>query len=118
MPKDESFKNYVVEELLRNIDGVTARAMFGGYGIYRNGIFFALIADGRLYFKVDETNQSDYEKQGSKPFVYHSPNGEKMTMSYWELPSSVLDNPEEVPSWVEKSYHIAFTSKAKKKKSM
>lgn len=107
MPKDESFKDYVVTEVLGGIDGIIARSMFGGYGIYRHGIFFALIADGVLYFKVDDTNQIDFEKLGSKPFVYNSAKGKKMVMKYYELPEEIMENPEQIREWVEKSYQIA-----------
>jgi DNA transformation protein len=47
----------------------TSRAMFGGFGIYRNGLMFALVADDQLYAKVDASNKADYEEAGSQPFT-------------------------------------------------
>lgn len=115
MAKDVAFKDYVVRELLRGIDVISARAMFGGWGIYRHGLFFALIADGVLYFKVDDSNKADYESAGSKPFVYHSPKGKPMQMGYYEVPEQVMENQEEIKHWVEKSYAVAIAAKKKKK---
>lgn len=115
MKTDASFKSFVVDEVMRNIDGVTARAMFGGWGIYRHGVFFALIADATLYFKVDEVTIPEFEKLGSKPFVYSGPKGKSMTMGYWELPQSVMDDPEEFARWVERSCDIAIRRNAHKK---
>lgn len=113
MSKDESFKEYVTTEVLAAVDGISARSMFGGYGIYRNGIFFALIADGVLYFKVDESNKKEFEKLGSKPFIYISPKGKKMTMNYYQLPPEVMENRDEVGNWVEKSYRVALSKNKK-----
>ncbi len=71
--------------------------------------------DGALYFKVDETTLADYKKQGSKPFVYTAPNGREMSMSCWEVPGSVMENPDEIKLWVEKSYRVSLNAKKKKK---
>ena len=42
--------------------------MFGGVGLYCDGVFFGLIALDVLYLKVDATTRSDYESAGSLPF--------------------------------------------------
>ena len=55
-------------EQLGRITSVTGKSMFGGVGIYAQGLFFALIADGRLYFKVNDATRPDFERQGMKPF--------------------------------------------------
>lgn len=107
MSKDESFHQYVMEEVLNDIEGITSRPMFGGWGIYMEGIFFGLIADGQLYFKVDESNQKDYEKQGSKAFVYEGHKGKKVTMTYWELPADIMEDKNLLVEWVKKSANAA-----------
>jgi DNA transformation protein and related proteins len=50
---DESFKDFVLDRL-RELDGVEARRMFGGYGLYQNETFFGILHKGKLRFKVDE----------------------------------------------------------------
>ena len=57
-----------VLDQLEQIFPMTAKSMFGGVGLYAAGTFFALIADDRLYFKVDETNRPDFEGAGMGPF--------------------------------------------------
>lgn len=116
MPTDASYKDYVVSEVLQEIEGITTRAMFGGWGIYKDGLFFALIADGVLYFKVDDTNRADYEKAGSEPFVYVSPQGKEMTMGYYELPSSIMEDREAIKDWVNSAHAVALGAKAQKEK--
>jgi len=115
MPKDQSFHDYVARDLLADISGITSRAMFGGWGIYKNGVFFALIADGELYFKVDEQNQADFEKLKSHPFVYMGAK-KPMTMAYWLLPEEIMEDKTKLQQWVENSVSATMRSKAKKKK--
>ena len=99
MAKKSLFLPYVLE-LLAPQDGISARAMFGGHGIYRNGVMFALIASDTLYLKVDATNQADFEHAGSRPFVYQSKNRAKpVQMSYWEAPPAALERSEVMCQW-------------------
>ena len=105
MKKDQSFHDYVKMDLLQHISGITSRAMFGGWAIYKNGIIFAIIVDGELYFKVDDSNRSFFEKLDSHPFIYRQ--GKKsVTMSYWTVPSSVLEDRDLLSEWVDRSAKI------------
>jgi DNA transformation protein len=112
MPKDTSFHDYVMVEVFDKIPGITSRPMFGDHGVYKDGLFFAIIADGSLYFKAGDSNRLDYESAGSEKFTYQSHKG-PMQMSYYEVPPEVLENPQELEIWVEKSVEAA--KKAKKK---
>lgn len=109
---DKGLHEYVMSEVLQGIEGITSRAMFGGYGIYQHGVFFALIADGRLYFKVDETNKRKFENMGSSPFVYGM-KGKQTVMSYYELPEQIMEDKDEIGMWVQESFDIAFKGKKK-----
>ncbi len=115
MPKDQSFHDYVIDDVLAGISGITSRAMFGGWGIYKNGVFFALIAEGELYFKVDEKNQGDFEKLKSHPFVYLGAK-KPMTMAYWLLPEEIMEDKAKLQAWVDSSVAASKRSKTKKKK--
>lgn len=103
---DKSFFEYVVGDVLSDIDGITSRAMFGGWGIYKDGKIFAIIADGKLYFKVGDINRRDFEKRGSGPFTYMGKGGKPYAMSYWELPEDVMENKVEISDWIEKSVSV------------
>jgi len=91
-----------MEDLVGGIAGVSSKPMFGGYGIYKDGVIFAIIADGALFFKVDEINRADFEKHESKPFVYKG-KGKPIKMSYLELPAEVMEDREEMIRWVDKA---------------
>ncbi len=115
-PKQSAiFHDFVMQDLFADIPGVTSRAMFGGYGLYKNGIIFAIIADGRLYFKVNDANRADYKQAGSKPFTYTMPGKKPMTMSYWELPEDVMEDREKIGTWVRRAVQASVTEKSKKR---
>lgn len=77
--------------------------MFGGYGFYYQGVFFALIADGKLYFKVGDSNRKEFEAYHCLPFIYTGHKGKDVTMSYYELPADIMDDKTLILEWVEKS---------------
>lgn len=92
-----------IQDLLAVIGPVQAKRMFGGAGLYYQGVFFGLVADDALYFKVDESNRADYEAAGSGPF---RPFG-TYAMSYYEVPADVLEDADELAKWARKSIEVA-----------
>lgn len=113
------FNDYVVKDLLADVEGIFSRAMFGGYGLYKDGIIFGIIADDELYLKVDKTNKKRFEAFGSHPFEYEGKNYKKIAMSYWLVPEDVLEDKTLVEELVFQSAAINAVKKygeyAKKK---
>jgi DNA transformation protein and related proteins len=97
--KHGSFKDFVLDQLT-DLRGVTARAMFGGYGLYHGATFFGIIHKGRLYFKVTVTTRSSYKAHGMKPF---RPNANQTLKSFYEVPVDVIEDPEALMSWAKQS---------------
>jgi DNA transformation protein and related proteins len=96
---------------------VSVKRMFGGLGIYREGVMFALVADGRLYMKVDEIALPLFEKAGGKPFTY----GAKMDMtitSYWSAPSDVVDDEDVLKTYADAAHAAALRVKTGKGKKL
>jgi DNA transformation protein len=113
MAVSEEFRRYV-EDQLAGLGGVVMRRMFGGVGIYFQDVFFALIADDVLYFKVDDANRADHESAGMGPF---QPWPDKpTTMSYYEVPAEVLERGETLRAWADKALAAAGRAKGGKKK--
>ena len=113
MPVSEGYREYVMGRLER-VGQVTARNMFGGVGIYFEGLFCALIAENVLYFKVDDANRLDYEVEGMGPFRSGG-----QTMQFYEVPEEVLDDDEKLRLWADKALDVArrkLTEKRGKKK--
>jgi len=112
MSVSQSFRTFVLEQLGRSIAGVRGRAMFGGVGIYCGELFFALIADDTVYFKVDDTNRPDFEARGMGPFRPMGPDGE--VMQYYALPEDLLEDPETLKLWVERALAVARRKKVRR----
>lgn len=92
---------------------IRARAMFGGYGIYYGDVMFACIVQGELYFRVGENNRKDFEKRGSKPFIYEGRN-KPVQMPYMTLPDEVFNHPAQLKKWIEQARETSLLSKKKK----
>lgn len=102
-----SFKDFVLDQL-DGLLGVTCRAMFGGFGLYRGDVFFGIIHKGRLYFKTNETNREHYRACGMKPF---RPNRKQTLKTYYEVPVDVMEDTEQLACWAERAMQCAPTVK-------
>jgi DNA transformation protein and related proteins len=110
----DDFFTYVQDQL-RRLGPLRGRKMFGGVGIYHQDVFFALIAEGTLYFKVNDQTRLRYERAGCAPF---KPFDDKpMTMKYYNVPEEVLDDVDEVGVWAREAYQVALASPKKAGKS-
>jgi len=105
MPVSPSFRVLVLDQLSRAMPRIRARSMFGGVGIYSGDLFFALIADDTLYFKVDDSTRPDFVARGMGPFRPFGDDGG--TMQYYQLPEDILEDPDALRPWAEKAVAIA-----------
>jgi DNA transformation protein len=102
-----------IRDVFRGIGPVQIRRMFGGQGIYRDGTMFALEAGGELYLKADGQTEDRFRILGSRPFAYTGRNGRTATMSYWLMPESALDDPDEAAELARLALTAARRTKAK-----
>ncbi|MBI4245093.1 MAG: TfoX/Sxy family protein [Planctomycetes bacterium] len=92
---DNSFKDYVLDQLC-SVDGIDYRRMFGGYGIYQDGVFFGIIYKDCLYFKTTPESKPQYISRGMKPFV---PTPKQTLKTYYEVPADVIDDRKQLSEW-------------------
>ena len=109
MAVSAGYRTYVLEQL-GNVAPEPKR-MFGGVGLFREGVMFGLIAEDRIYFKVDDASRSRYQAAGSAPFEYAA--GEK-TLGYFEVPAEVIEDPTELGEWARMAIAVAFARDAAK----
>jgi DNA transformation protein len=109
---DDSFKEFVLDQLSALPD-LRVKAMFGGHGLYGGGQFFAILFEGRLYFKVDATNRAAYVERGMKPFTYTKAR-RVLTMSYYEVPPEILEDRESLLAWANQSLNASLAVSKKK----
>ncbi len=105
-------KQYLVYilDVLQPHGPITAKAMFGGHGIYYGKLIIGLIVENQLYFKIDDVTREDFEQLDAEPFVYAG-KSKTVTMPYMTVPESILENREELPLWIEKAYQVSVRSK-------
>ncbi len=112
MALKSEFVEYLLE-LLEPFGHVKAKAMFGGFGIYRHDLMFGLVADDTLYLKVDEKSRPEFESKGLSPFVYKM-KGKEFSMSYYKAPDEALEDSAEMAQWAHKAYDAALRAAQKK----
>lgn len=95
---------------------VTAKSMFGGYGLYYKNLIFGIVDEDVPYFKVDDENRGDYEDAGMPAFSYEAKGGKRAVMSYWQVPLDVLEDSEMLAEWAEKAHKVTLRAEAKKAK--
>ena len=111
-----------IRDFFSTFGPVTVRRMFGGAGIYADGVMIALVADEVIYLKADDETASDFEQEGLAPFTYSKKPGGQAVMSYRRMPDRCYDDPEELAHWASRALAAAkrkaasTASKAKRKR--
>ena len=95
MPKSDGYTAFVMDQLA-DLDGLTCRAMFGGYGLACDGNFFGIIHKGRLYFRTGPTTAPLYRARQMKPFT---PNPKQTLKNYYEVPVDIVESSDQLVEW-------------------
>lgn len=93
--------------------GARLRRMFGGHGIFCDGVMFALIADETLYLKVDGDTKPRFAEAGALPFMYEK-SGKQIEMSYMTVPDEAAEDVDELRDWAHLAMGAAHRAKAQK----
>jgi DNA transformation protein len=104
--KANEFVTHVLD-LLEPLGPVSARRMFGGYGIYLDRLMFALVASDTLYLKVDDESRGEFEAAGLDAFRY-TKKGKSYQMSYHAAPENALEDAELLGDWARKAVDAAM----------
>ena len=112
MAAGDEFLAHVLE-LLAPLGRVAARRMFGGHGLYCDGVFFGIVLDGTLYLKADDRNRGDFERAGCEIFSY-SRKGKRAQLNFYRAPGDALDAPHLMLPWARNALSAALRSRAGK----
>ena len=105
-----------LKELFAPFAAVEIKRMFGGHGVYADGLCFAIEIGGEAFLKADDETRATFVAAGSSPFVYNA-RGKSMTTSFWRLPSAAYDEPDELKRWASLGLEAARRAAAAKAKS-
>ena len=98
-----------ISDLFSGLGPVSIRRMFGGKGIYHEGVIIAVELRGELMLKGDAVAARDYESAGSKQWTYvHSRHGKTVSMPYWSVPDGAADSADEMTPWARKAYEAGL----------
>jgi DNA transformation protein len=114
MSVSTDYLTYLLDQLVP-FARVRSRRMFGGVGLYADDLFFGLVNDDTVYFKVDDSNRADYAARGCEPFrpVASDPT---YSMSYFAVPGDVIEDSDELKVWARKSLIVAAAASAAKER--
>ena len=102
-----------IVDLLQFIGLVESKSMFGGFGMFLEGLMFGLVAGNELYLKVDTQNLQDYEDLGLQAFSFEK-QGRQFKMSYYQAPEEAMEDAELLSDWASNAYGAAMRAAAKK----
>jgi DNA transformation protein len=108
----DEFIDYVME-LLGPFGTVRTRRMFGGHGVYLDGLMFAIVSDDTLYLKADEMNRVEFELAGCEIFGY-ARKGRRATLDFFRAPEDAMDSAQLMLPWARTAYAAALRANAKK----
>ena len=111
MARRSEFVDWLVEQLAP-LGRVRARAMFGGFGLYFDNVFFGLVDDDVLYLKADSLSKPRFVAAGCRPFSYRDKRGRTIELSFFQLPNSALDDDGELADWVRGAADTAVRAQA------
>ncbi|MHB8668479.1 MAG: TfoX/Sxy family protein [Burkholderiales bacterium] len=108
----DDFVDYVME-LFGPFGTVVARRMFGGHGVYLDGLMFAIVSADALYLKADAMNRVEFELAGCEMFGY-TRKGKRATLNFFRAPEEAMESPELMLPWARTAYAAALRANAKK----
>ena len=100
-----------IRDLFAGLGDVTIKRMFGGKGIYFDGVIMALLLRDDLMLKADAQSAPDFAAAGCTQWTYiGSRHGKQVAMPYWSVPNAALDDPDEMKRWAIKAYEAGLRS--------
>ncbi|WP_084365408.1 TfoX/Sxy family protein [Rhizobium sp. RU36D] len=106
-----------IEEMFCSLGSVSIKRMFGGKGIYHQGLIVALEVDGQILLKADAISAPAFAVAGAQQWGYDVKDRKTVMMPYWNIPEDAYDDPDEMAKWVRLAYEAAVRSEAAKKGS-
>lgn len=89
------------------IAGISVHRYFGGAGLRAGGVQFGFVIKGVLYLRADDASRSGFLSRGCSPFVYRGAAGPVTVAAYYEAPSEILDDPEQLSIWAADALRAA-----------
>lgn len=99
-------------DALAPLGHIVIKRMFGGAGVYCDGLIFAIVDDDQLYLKTDAPGQAAFVAEGLGPFTYPAKNGPGQLKSYWKAPERLVDDTDELLAWAGRAIAVGRNAAA------
>jgi DNA transformation protein len=99
------------KDLFAELGAVSHRKMFGGAGLYAEGVMFGLVLSDEIMLKATGDFADALKTRGSTPFVYEG-KSKPVAMSYWRVPETAFDDPDEALDLAQRALGCAHEAKA------
>src|SRR6266545_8174910 len=113
MASDPSFVAHALD-LVSLLEGVEARAMFGGHGLYGEGVMFGLLDDGELFLKTDGATRERFVQAGCRRWTYVNKKVRMENTGYFRPPDDAHEDPEAMLPWARLALEAALRARAAK----
>ena len=115
MPNSPDFVAYVLE-LMQGGGAATARPMFGGHGIYVDGLIVGIVVADTLYLKTNDETRPAFLARDLPSFRYEKRNGTVEGTSYYEPPEEALESRDAMREWLRLALAAALRAPSRKRK--
>jgi DNA transformation protein and related proteins len=112
MPSTE-FVDFVLDQLA-DLNDIRAQRMFAGFGLYSRDVFFGIVYQDILYFKVNDHSRRDYVTAGMPPFTPYK--HRSVTLQYYQVPAEVVEDADELCQWARRAIQAAEETKKPNRK--
>jgi DNA transformation protein len=112
MPVRKQYLEFILEQLSA-LPALRPNRMFGGVGLYSDGVFFGLIDDDKLFFKTAESNIAPYRERGMPRFMPF-PDRPEAVLGYHQVPADIIEDAEELVDWARQAVAVALSARARK----
>jgi DNA transformation protein len=109
-----SYLDFVLEQLA-GVRRVSHRRMFGGVGLYSDDVFFAVIDNDTMFFKVKDETRPRYERRKMPAFAPIL--GKPPMRGYYQVPPGVLEDAAELTKWANEAIAVGAAGAPKRRRS-
>jgi len=102
-PLYDAFRKYIMNQL-RNLEGLGCQHIDGGVAIYQQGVFFAIVEGGKLFFKTDDHTAKPYLVRDMESF---RPGEGLELLTYHRVPDDVIADDKRLVRWARRSLLVA-----------
>lgn len=106
MSASSDYVEWVVE-LLAPLGAVVARRLFSGYGLFLDGLMFAIVSGDVAWFKVDAENRARFVARGEPPFTCLR-KGKPAQLQFFCAPDEAFDSPQTLLPWARSAFEAAL----------